>query len=89
MNESIEKLRAADLVKYRRRAMLEGLRAIAVLRLHLAGLEQTYIAELRHDDEDTEYMRASWAEIGDALGLPRQAVHRKFSFLDGPGESSS
>ncbi|RRD50164.1 hypothetical protein [Arachnia propionica] len=50
----------------------EGLRAVASLRLLVESLEfQQVEAALRAG--------LSWAQIGDLLGVSRQAVHKKYN----------
>jgi len=48
----------------------QGLQAVVALR-HLAeGLEEQYVAAARRDGW-------TWQQIGDALGVSRQAVHKR------------
>lgn len=48
----------------------DGLRAVAVLRRLAERLEATHVVTARQAGW-------TWAEIGDALGVSRQAVHKK------------
>ena len=48
----------------------EGLRAVAVLRRLAERVEAAQVTRARQAGW-------SWAEIGDALGVSRQAVHKK------------
>ena len=48
----------------------DGLRAVAVLRRLAEHLEAAHVATARQAGW-------TWAEIGDALGVSRQAVHKK------------
>ena len=47
-----------------------GLRAVVALRRLLEGLEQLQVANARRNGW-------SWQEIADALGVSKQAVHKK------------
>lgn len=47
-----------------------GLRAVRALRLLLEELERTQVRRARQEGW-------SWAEIGEALAVSRQAVHKK------------
>jgi hypothetical protein len=47
-----------------------GLRAVASLRTLVEGLEGVYVSKARGQGW-------SWQEIGGALGVSKQAVHRK------------
>jgi hypothetical protein len=47
-----------------------GLRAVVALRRLADQVEATQVAAARHDGW-------SWEQIGDALGVSRQAVHKK------------
>ena len=47
-----------------------GLRAVVALRRLLEGLEQLQVANARRKGW-------SWQEIADALGVTKQAVHKK------------
>jgi DNA-directed RNA polymerase specialized sigma24 family protein len=49
-----------------------GLRAVASLRLLLESLEQLQV-------ENARAMGWSWAQIAEALGVSRQAVHKKYA----------
>jgi DNA-directed RNA polymerase specialized sigma24 family protein len=48
-----------------------GLRAVAALRRLLERLEAVQVRSARHRGW-------SWQEIADALGVTRQAVHKKY-----------
>jgi hypothetical protein len=48
----------------------DGLRAVAVLRRLAEHLEAAHVVRARQAGW-------TWAEIGDALGVSRQAVHKK------------
>lgn len=48
----------------------DGLRAVAVLRRLAERLEAAHVVTARQAGW-------TWAEIGDALGVSRQAVHKK------------
>jgi len=48
----------------------DGLRAVAVLRRLAEHLEAAHVVTARQAGW-------TWAEIGDALGVSRQAVHKK------------
>lgn len=48
-----------------------GLRAVAALRRLADDLEQRQVHRARADGW-------SWQQIGDALGVSRQAVHKKY-----------
>ena len=48
-----------------------GLRAVRALRRLLEELERTQVGRARREGW-------SWAEIGEALGVSRQAVHKKY-----------
>ena len=48
-----------------------GLRAVRALRRLLEELERTQVRRARREGW-------SWAEIGEALGVSRQAVHKKY-----------
>ena len=47
-----------------------GLRAVVVLRRLADRLEEIHVANARHHGW-------TWQQIGDALGVSRQAVHKK------------
>ncbi|WP_432563781.1 helix-turn-helix domain-containing protein [Kineococcus sp. SYSU DK003] len=49
-----------------------GLRAVAALRRLLEQLEDLQVAQARR-------LGWSWADIADALGVTKQAVHKKHS----------
>lgn len=49
----------------------EGLQAVVVLRRVTDRLEETHVAAARAEGW-------TWQEIGDALGVSRQAVHKKY-----------
>ena len=49
-----------------------GLRAVAALRRLLERLEHVHVANAR----ERAY---SWQEIADALGVTKQAVHKKYA----------
>ncbi len=49
---------------------VDGLRAVAVLRRLAERLEAVHVGTARQAGW-------TWAEIGDALGVSRQAVHKK------------
>ena len=49
-----------------------GLRAVAALRSLLERIEQVHVTNAR----DRAY---SWQEIADALGVSKQAVHKKYA----------
>jgi hypothetical protein len=57
---------------YRRRVRLplEGLQELRALRATLAQLERVLVAEARSNG-------STWEEIGAALSISRQAVHRR------------
>jgi hypothetical protein len=57
---------------YRRRVRLplDGLEELRALRTTLARLERVLVAEARSNG-------STWAEIGAALSISRQAVHRR------------
>lgn len=48
-----------------------GLRAVASLRLLLESLEELQVENARHQGW-------SWQQIADALGVSRQAAHKKY-----------
>jgi DNA-directed RNA polymerase specialized sigma24 family protein len=48
-----------------------GLRAVRALRRLLEELERTQVRRARREGW-------SWQEIGEALGVSRQAVHKKY-----------
>jgi len=48
-----------------------GLRAVVALRRLLEGLEHLQVANARRNGW-------SWQEIADALGVTKQAVHKKY-----------
>jgi hypothetical protein len=47
-----------------------GLRAVVALRRLADQVEATHVAAARHEGW-------SWEQVGDALGVSRQAVHKK------------
>lgn len=49
----------------------EGLRAVVLLRRMAETLEQQHVMAARRSGW-------TWEEIGDALGVSRQAVHKKY-----------
>ena len=49
----------------------DGLQAVVVLRRITDRLEETHVAAARADGW-------TWQQIGDALGVSRQAVHKKY-----------
>jgi DNA-directed RNA polymerase specialized sigma24 family protein len=49
----------------------QGLRAVVVLRRMADRLEQTHVVAARVEGW-------TWQQIGDALGVSRQAVHKKY-----------
>jgi ATP-dependent Clp protease ATP-binding subunit ClpA len=49
----------------------DGLHAIVALRSRLEELERRHVAEMLDHD-------ATWAEVAEALGISRQAAHRRF-----------
>lgn len=53
---------------------VEGLRAIASLRTLVAALELRQVEEALRSGE-------SWSSIASALGVTRQAVHKKYGKL--------
>ncbi|MEX1094340.1 MAG: helix-turn-helix domain-containing protein [Acidimicrobiia bacterium] len=53
-----------------KREPAQGLQAVVALRLLADGLEDTYVDSARAAGW-------TWQEIGDALGVSRQAVHKK------------
>lgn len=52
-----------------------GLRAVVALRRLADQVETTQVAAARRDGW-------SWEQIGDALGVSRQAVHKKHGSLE-------
>jgi DNA-binding NarL/FixJ family response regulator len=67
MTEATELARAAGGTDVR-----EGLRAVVALRKLLERLEELQVANARRQGW-------SWQEIADALGVTRQAVHKKYA----------
>jgi hypothetical protein len=53
----------------------EGLRAVVALRRLTDRLEAQHVAAARE-------LGWSWQQIGDALGVSRQAVHKKYGHVD-------
>ncbi|HEX6787609.1 MAG TPA: hypothetical protein VF091_00095 [Gaiellaceae bacterium] len=49
-----------------------GLRAVAALRSLLERMERLHVTNARE-------RRYSWQEIADALGVTKQAVHKKYA----------
>lgn len=49
----------------------EGLHAVVALRRLADRMEETHVTEARRDGW-------TWQQIGDALGVSRQAVHKKY-----------
>lgn len=49
----------------------EGLQAVVVLRRATERLEETHVGAARAQGW-------TWQQIGDALGVSRQAVHKKY-----------
>jgi hypothetical protein len=60
-------------------ADLNALREMAALRDELEGCMLDAVAGLRHD----EAAPASWWEIGQALGITRQAAQRRYGSVGG------
>lgn len=52
-------------------APADGLQAVVVLRRITDRLEEAHVAAARAEGW-------TWQEIGDALGVSRQAVHKKY-----------
>jgi hypothetical protein len=55
-----------------------GLRAVVALRRLADQVENTQVAAARRDGW-------SWEQIGDALGVSRQAAHKKHGSLESRG----
>jgi hypothetical protein len=55
-----------------------GLRAVVALRRLADQVENSQVAAARRDG-------LSWEQIGDALGVSRQAAHKKHGSLKLPG----
>ncbi len=60
-------------------ADLEALRAMTALRDELEGCILDAVSGLRHDSD----LPASWEDIGEAMGITRQAAQRRYGKVGG------
>lgn len=68
-------LRSALRARYRQRVGPLGLlRLLEPIRIGLRAYERQLVAQARSDG-------ASWQEVGDALGVPRQTAHRRWNHV--------
>jgi hypothetical protein len=68
-------LKSALSVTHRRRVGALGmLRLLEPLRIALRAYERQLVAQARREG-------ASWQEVGDALGVPRQTAHRRWNHV--------
>lgn len=61
----------------------DGLRALNLIQVLIGGLEDSISARVL----DARRQRRSWAEIGAALGVSKQAAHTRFRELDAQVEA--
>ncbi len=70
-DQALEKKMIGDLVAAADGAPADGLRAVVVLRRLADRVEAEQVGSARR-------LGWTWEEIGDALGVSRQAVHKKY-----------